>query len=214
LGQKRWPGEFATELGHRIEKYVGRQLTHTGQLEVVQEFDTGKGKKSVDWFLVTPAAVFLIECKSAHMTLAARAGTEFATESLGAKLNVAYRQIRTSAEGIRSGDRHFDSIPTDRPLVGVIVTAEPVYMMNAEEVRAEVDDPGIPTIGMSLRDLEDLATWSAQDIGSIVSRIAADPILSRYDFHNAIQQADPGRVSVRNTLVDGAFQKYIPIDPR
>jgi hypothetical protein len=212
LGWKKWGGDFGTELGYRVEGYTGDQLNHTGQLEILPEIRWGKasGKLSVDWFLITPTATILIECKSARTTLNARAGDPTAVHSISRKLEAGFRQLDSTYSEIVSGNSSFAAIPRDRPLIGLLVTAEPCYLANTADIRAALPRTQIPILTVSLRDIEHLATLPGEVLGDLVVRIVNDPQLMTYDLGNSIRVLFGDDYSPpRNKLIDAAYLKYV-----
>ncbi|MBT8162594.1 MULTISPECIES: hypothetical protein [Arthrobacter] len=212
LGWKKWKGDFGTELGYRVEAYTGDQLNHSGQLEVLPEIRWGKanGKLSVDWFLITPTATILIECKSARTTLNARAGDPTAVRSISQKLEAGFRQIDTTHDEIISGNSSFAAIPRDRPIIGLLITAEPCYLANTTDIRAALPETKIPILAASLPDIEHLATLPGEVLGDIFVRIVNDPELMTYDLSNSIRQLfGENYLPPRNELIDAAYLKYV-----
>lgn len=209
LGQRFWPATFGSDLGLRIEAYTGRQLRQTGDLEVRSEIKW-KGKKSIDWFIFTPSATILIECKSAHTTLDARAGAATGAQDVASKVGPAITQINKTVGEIRNHNPAFVGIPADRPFVGLVVTAEPIYASNSAEVRQLMPSPDVPVFIMSMRDLESFATLAPDLLGSTVLQIASDPYLSTIDAFSAIKEVlGPYRVGEPNKLIDEAFKKHV-----
>jgi hypothetical protein len=212
LGQRGGLPNFSSDLGLRVEAYTGRQLRHSGLLEVHPEI-SWRGKKSIDWFVVTPEATVFIECKSAHTTLDIRAGAQSGAQDVAAKLGPAVTQINRTVEQIRAGNPAFSMIPSDRPLVGLIATAEPIYLPNALEVRQHMPTPDVPTVTISLRDLEHSATLDASTFGSTMLRIASDPELSTLDAFASIGQVlGKSKQNRRNDLIDESFERHLNMD--
>jgi hypothetical protein len=207
-GQRKWPGTFSTELGHRVEAYIGTQLRHTGELEVSGEFTTGVGKMSTDWMVVTPAAVILIESKGARVPLAARAGVEGAAQLITDRLAQAYTQLNRTATGIRSAAAPFRHLPNDRPIIGLIVTVEPVYLGNSPEVRELLPDSEIPIGAVSVRDLEELASWEPDQLGDTLLSWVTDPLYSGWDLWGALSKMEI-HSSQGNAILDDAFRRYV-----
>lgn len=216
LGAKTWK-DFPTEFGYRVEAYTGAQLQHTGELEVLPEIRWGKknGNLSVDWFLITPAATILIECKSARMTLSARAGDTTSVTTISQKLSIAYDQLNTTVEEIRSGSSAFAQIPKDRPFIGLVVTAEHCYLANTGAIRAYLPKTELPVLTISLRELEHLAPLPAEVIGQALLAITQDPQLYESDLHNSLGPALGGVdiTQTRNQLADDAYVKYMMSEP-
>lgn len=212
LGAKAWP-DFPTEFGYRVEAYTGAQLQYTGELDVLPEIQWNKGghQLSVDWFLITPAATILIECKSARMTLGARAGDTASVATIGQKLSPAYHQLNRTAQEIRSGNSAFAKIPKDRPLIGLVVTAEPCYLANTPEIRKALPKTELPVLTISLREIEHLAPLPAESIGEALVAITQDQRLYEYDLHSSLGEGLGGVdiTKVRNKLTDDAYVRYI-----
>lgn len=211
LGTKQWGDNFSNELGQRIEAYTGQQLRHTGQLEVHPEITWGKdGKKSIDWFVVTPAATILVECKSAHTTIGARAGDPTTLEVIKSKIGPAYKQLNKSVGEMLAGNQKFAHIPRDKPLIGLVVTAEPTYLANTDDVRNNLPEAKIPIITLCLRELESITPLSAEVLGESLLKISRDPYLMTLDLHNSMKELRGGKhVELRNALVDDAYLKYV-----
>lgn len=212
LGWRQWPEDFGREFGERVEAYTGNQLNHTGQLDVLPEIAWGKkkGKLSVDWYLITPSVTILIECKSARTTLSARAGDTTAVASISGKLKRGYEQINESVKQIMSGNLSFSAIARDRPMIGLVVTAEPCYLANTDDIRNLLPATEIPVLTASLREVEHLSSLPAEVIGETLLKVVNDPLLYTYDLHASIRDVI-GKESFgrRNKLIDDAYLKYV-----
>ena len=173
------------------------------------EFSTGKGTKSVDWVVVTPSAVVLIESKSARVPIEVRAGLDVAAQLVTERLSYAHTQLERTAAGIRSGSKYFAHIPNDRPLVGLVVTAEPLYMANDPTVRALLPTISIPTGTIALRDFEQLATWQPDAMGKALLAWTQHPKVSGYEIFNGLSEIGLRGGKNRNKLVDAAFLRYV-----
>lgn len=210
-GQKKWlDGSFSTELGHRVEAYIGDQLRHTGLLDVRPEFTTGIGTKSIDWVVVTPAAVILIESKGARIPIEVRAGMDVAAQLITDRLTIAYKQLNRTAAGVKTAAAMFDHIPNDRPIIGIIVTAEPVYMGNAPDVRTLLPKSDIPIGTVSVRDFEQLCAWKPDVLGESLLAWVNHAQFSGYDLFGALREMGPS-AERGNSLLDDAFERYVRI---
>lgn len=162
---------FAEDLGHLFEHYVGRQLKLIEEAEVHPEvvFGKGGGNKSVDWFVIMPKLVLLIEVKSRRLGPAAQAGDPKLIDALTASLGEARDQLGRTIDHLAQAHPAFVHIPTDRPMVAFIVTAEPFYSAGAY-LMDHTDGPTIPGRGLpdvpvgavSARQLESLVTHGAE----------------------------------------------------
>lgn len=220
-GIREWAGaNFAGTLGMQVQDYTGRQLRHTGRLEVIEEFRWHKNKTggidSSDWFLITPQLTILIECKSARMSMAAKAGSTDGLSRANAVLGKAYKQLKANADEIRSSNPAYSHIPSDRPLMGFVVTVEPFYMANAQPVRATLPDPGMPVLTVSLREIEKLSVLEPTALGDALHRIIDDPELYEWQLSKSLEKVLPeSRGQSENALILDAYERtFLPLTGR
>lgn len=191
-GIKMWEKPFADALGARVEAYVGRQLGLIATAEDLHPevtYSEGKHKKkSIDWIWVTPQAVILVECKSARLTLGARAGDATLPEITTRYLTHAREQLDCTAALIRSRQPPFDRFPDDRPIVGLAVTSESFYLANSNMPeygpRSRID-----SMTVSLRELE---RWTCLGATAAVDALLAtfqDVERRRWSFETVLQNA-------------------------
>lgn len=213
-GIATWGNRFADILGARTEAYVGRQLALIAggsDLHSEVEYREGKDKKkSVDWIWVTPRAVILVECKSARLTLGARAGDASLPVLAERYLTCARKQLDRTATLISSRTPPFDQFPEDRPIVGIAVTSEPFYLGNST-----LDEYGthstIPSLVASLRDLEYWVCLPAAEAVDKLLSILDDQERRTWALHQALGELpDLGR----NPILDAAWHEYDFIDQR
>ncbi|WP_231250139.1 hypothetical protein [Nocardioides furvisabuli] len=172
--------DFARELGYLFEHYVGRQLKLIATAEVHPEIFYGKGdgRQSVDWFVVLPGLVVLVEVKSRRLTAAAQAGDEGLLDVLSNTLGKARKQLGRTVEQLAEANPAFAHIPTDRPMLALVVTSEPfytgaAYLMNHDvAVIPGVSLPDVPIAVASARELEWLVTHDAGVEGILLELIA------------------------------------------
>jgi hypothetical protein len=155
LGLDKWGNAFSTELGYLVETYAGEQLNLIPGATVTPEREYAPGKKSVDWIVVLPDAVVLIEVKSARVNQASRLNLTDYHEDIKADVGKGFSQIATTADLVRNHHPAFADIP-ERPLRGIVVTAEPHYLINVPPYRQGLPDPTLPTTVLSLGELENM----------------------------------------------------------
>lgn len=215
-GIKKWEDDnFGASFGARVEAYTGLQLRHTGQHDVLPEFEWKKPRSGVmrssDWFLVTPQVTILIECKSARMGLEAKAGGP-SEEIIDRYIGGAYKQLASNAAEIKNANPAFAHIANDRPLVGLVVTAEPFYSANERSIRSRFPDPGIPVLTASLSDIELLASLSPEMLGEVLLKIVADPELYTWTVGHAARQILGENAITQNQLLDETFDRiFLPL---
>lgn len=161
--------DFADDLGGLLEHYIGRQLKLIEGAEVLPEivFNKGGKQKSVDWFVILPNLVILVEVKLRRLSPAARAGDAVLMKSLSDTLGGAKKQLTRTVGHLSDGHSAFAAIPTDRPMLGLIVTAEPFYTGTTYLLDHEMPIipggalPDVPVAAVSARDIESLVTHGA-----------------------------------------------------
>ncbi|MDV6247238.1 hypothetical protein [Rhodococcus opacus] len=212
-GIAHWGNRFAEVLGARTEAYVGQQLRLIAGEDLHGEIEYRQGKdrqKSVDWIWVTPRAVILVECKSARLTLGARAGDASLPSLTDRYLTHARQQLDRTAALINARTPPFDQFPVDRPIVGVAVTSEPFYLGNST-----LDEYGsastIPSLVVSLRDLEYWVCMPAEEAVGTLLGILNDPERRTWALHQALGEL---RHLGRNPILDAAWREYDFIEQR
>lgn len=206
-GMAKWGNRFAETLGTRAEKYVGRQLGLVAKQDELHgeiEYREGKNKKkSVDWIWVTSQAVILFECKSARLTLGARAGDGSLAALVERYVIHARQQLDRTARLIRARTPPFDRFPIDRPIVGMAVTTEPFYLGNSalEEYGKRSD---IPSMVVSLRDLEYWVCLPASQAVAMFLGILDDPERRTWALHTALR---PLQGLGKNPILDAAWRR-------
>ncbi len=179
---------FAADLGLVVQDYVGQQLGTIPGATVLAEVEYRRGRdqvRSIDWFMVTDRAVILFEVKSARLMLAAQAGDDDLVAAFERALTKAVVQIDRTVADIRNRTPALAHIPVDRPIVGVIVTAEDLHQGNSPDVRALLPVPTVPTLTMCLRELEHLIPRSGEEIAEELLRVATHPEQRHWAVHTS-----------------------------
>jgi len=193
---KKGGREFAAELGHVFQHYVGKQLRLTpGRVhdEVVFAGKSGQ-ERSIDFIVELPEAVVLVECKAIPMGADARRGQPQMHEDIAKTAGKAASQIDATAARIIGNHLNFRFVPRDRPIVGLIVTLDPYYAIGIRK-------PQVDTWLASIRDLEQLVTVTAPSIGSLLLR--RTPGTDVPSVSTLLKEVNLGR----NTLLDEAWSK-------
>ncbi|MCE0510394.1 NERD domain-containing protein [Microbacterium sp. KKR3/1] len=206
-GSNRWGEAFRRDAGHLFEQYVGRQLRQIRGAEVLPEQEIGPKKargKSIDWFVVMPEAVLLIECKGMAPDRALQEGLG-SVEQAHRRLDKPIVQINKTAKALASGDVGLSAVPRDRPLVALVVTFGNFAVANAPNVRESLTVAEVPTAFVGVDFLEALVT--------------TDPVeMSRYFAQATAPEGRPGVLPMEdldliggsNELLDDAFDS-LPI---
>ena len=193
--------QFTSELGHVFQFYVGKQLRLTqGKVydEVVFDGQSGQ-QRSVDFIVELPEAVLLVECKAIPMRADGRRGQSQMHDDIAKTPGKAADQIDATVALIHSNHPAFAFVPRDRPLVGIIVTLDPYYVMSVRK-------PLVDTWLASIRDLEQLVTITSSSFGSFLLKRPTGihvPMVS-----TNLRDAKLGR----NVILDDAWVK-LPFNP-
>lgn len=208
IGIKQWGLSFATNLGTRVEQYVGRQLRLIAD-HLEGEITYDKGDKSVDWIWITDRAVVLVECKSARMTLGARAADASLGSVVARSLGKAREQIDRTARLIQ--DRHpaFVHIPEGRPLIGLIVTAEPFYFGNAEILPEYGAHGTTQTQVASLRELENFVCLEELEAIALLQSVLSDAEKRTWSLTSLMKGL---REVGKNPILEAAWKHYEYLD--
>lgn len=108
-GLSRYGEGFARDLGHLFEQYIGRQLRLLPGSQVLGEVTYGPRndrRKTVDWIVILPEVVLVVEVKSAIPTEPVRLGTPEAAGAVLVKLGKAFKQIDVSQRRVRPAPRY------------------------------------------------------------------------------------------------------------
>lgn len=201
-GYEAWGSEFTRDLGVRVQTYVGRQFQQGQEhFEVLPEIEYEKSQLSADWILVGREAVVIVECKSARMSMKGRLGGAELHDVTARYIEKGRTQISRTAALIESRDPAFIHIPDDRPVVGLVVTAEPFYLANVPD-HGTVEG-AVPTIVASLRDLERLMSLPYDDVIPALLSVVNDAERRTWHLSDAINDRFPE--SRRNALLDRAW---------
>jgi hypothetical protein len=204
-GLSRYGEGFARDLGHLFEQYIGRQLRLLPSAQVLGEVTYGppsSSRKTVDWIVVLPEVVLLVEVKSAIPTEPVRLGTPEAAGAVLAKLGKAFKQIDATAQLIADRNPALAMVPTGRPVLGLAVTLEPFHIANAGFEPFPVTRT--PVTVADAAEVENLATITGISLGQLLLDRAADEVRSTWSLDTAYK----GHTRARNPVLDEAWNSY------
>ncbi|WP_069812680.1 hypothetical protein [Streptomyces sp. TP-A0874] len=198
--KSEWGKAFTNDVGRLFERYVGRQLDLLLDAkihpEVLVKISKKDKKKTIDFFVVFPDLVLLVEVKSTRPSEQLRlGGPDFTSLLLATPLKKAFEQINGSVDLLRSGKYpELADIPADRRMIGMVVTAELFHQINTPAYRAALPDTDIPVMVTSIAELEDAVTITSTSLAKLLC--AADDagvanlrqLFPQYEFleHNAV----------------------------
>lgn len=155
IGIENFGISFATNLGLVFQSYIGRQLHLLEHVTILDEISYGKPSNlTVDFFIVTTEVVVLVEVKSTRPIYKTRLGLLEGDSDTADKINRAFMQIEKTVELIEDGHQAIKEIPNDRPRRGLVITLEPIYLLNTLLYDDILQRPSIPTIVQSANEFE------------------------------------------------------------
>ena len=199
-GLQKWGTAFTTDLGHLFEAYIGRQLRLLADATVHGEIRYGPRSSdlSVDWIAVFDSCLVLVEAKSCGPTEAIRVGADTASEHITGKLGRAVEQLNITARHIRDRTPGFESIPDDRPILGLVATLDPFHGVNSPLIGDVLPASGIPYMVCSASDVEQWVILDDESAGAVLLDHLSDPSRLGYSMSAALN----GHIPHRNQVLD------------
>ncbi|MGW1641567.1 hypothetical protein [Streptomyces lavendulae] len=199
---------FTRDLGELFEQYVGRHLRLLHGAEVYPEIvyqDKDGEKKSVDWIVVLPGLVLLVEAKAFRPTAGLRLGPQQTFEKeLNTKLGKAIgKQIPTTAKLIQQRHPKFAHLPNDRPMFGIVVTMEPYHLVNTPAFRSVLPASDVPTVIASCSELEDAVVATDPGLETAVLASFEHPPPTGWSLRDLA-----GSRTVINPILEEAWEAY------
>lgn len=171
-GVQRWGIDFFHDLGHLFEQYIGRHLRLLAGAEVHPEITYTRRKesaKTVDWFVETPDAVFLIECKSALPNRMIREGDLGLVDAHATALDKGIRQLNRSRDLLLNRQTELGRISSTKPLIGILTTLGNFDLADKDFVQQGLPKPAFPIAIMSVDFIERFAMLDPEDVSRAVS---------------------------------------------
>ncbi|MET9396086.1 nuclease-related domain-containing protein [Kitasatospora sp. NPDC002965] len=195
----KWGKAFVRDVGNLFERYVGRQLDLLPDAEVQPEILVKLSKKestkTIDFFVVFPRLVLLVEVKSFRPSEPLRLGGPDFTTLLAKQFTKSFDQINRSVRLLRSGKHpELAGIPTDRRMLGMVVTMEPFHQINTPAHRVDLPGTDIPVMVTSIAELEAAVTITGTSLADLLpaaydtDAVYLSQLFPQYEFleHNAV----------------------------
>ncbi len=196
---------FTRDFGRACEDYVGRQLRLIPEATIVPEVVYGNDQLSVDWFVIFPELVVLVEVKSTRMSHLARMGGDKLKDDIDRCLGKAYKQVKRTDRLLADGHHAFAQIPNDRPRIAIIVTLEPYWAANSPFVTEFLPEPPIPISVASVRALEHLVDVLCAVGGpEPLTKVLDDAERRTWNLENAL----PDVPTSKNPILDAAWNRF------
>lgn len=133
-----------------------------------------------------------------------RLGGQAATADIAAKLTKAHQQIDNTAALVAAQDPAFHQVPTDRPVLGMIVTLQPFHIANIPDHKALFPNASTTVRIASAADLEMLVVLDDEPVSKFLIDLAADPERSTWGLLGALR----GHKRRRNPILDQGWASY------
>lgn len=203
-GSEKWGVRFRNDLGHRFEQYVGRQLRSNDEMYVRPEVVYGKDQRTIDWFVVTPEVVLLVECKSAMPAQSIREGLVEHVDSHRRALAKGIKQLNRTLGLFRARSTVLDFLPNDRPVLSLLVTLGNFDMVDQPFVQTTLPKPDGLTAVVGVDFIE---RFVAMDAGERRALAESAP-----DFENgrnfiSVPAWTEGRTAGSNVLLEEAYRQ-------
>lgn len=201
---------FSSDLGAVTEMYVGEQFDLVETELVLHDVGYEPGKRSADYIVVLPGVTLVIEVKSARIAQPGRLDRDGYLDDLNRDVGKALKQIRRTAGLLRDGHPALAAAARPgQPIRGIVVTAEPHYMLNSPFYRDQIADPGIPTVILSLSELENAVGAAAAGRPGDLFAGLTDWTSGGIDVPKVLTSHRKmlGVPTVRNALLDAAYDR-------
>ncbi|MGY2118677.1 hypothetical protein ACW9HR_32645 [Nocardia gipuzkoensis] len=156
-GIEHFGNGFPQLVGESFEKLVGRHLRLLEPLGVIVHPETKYGrdnKLTCDYIVVLPQFVLLVEAKGMRSVETARLGDEAGLKTLADRVQKARNQIETTATLINDRVPELAHIPADRPMRGLVVTLEPIHLIDTLLFADLLQPTTVDTATASAHDFE------------------------------------------------------------
>ena len=131
LGWETLGRSFADDLGAVTEAYVGEQIDLLKPQKLLHDVEYKTGQHAADYVVALPGLTLVVEVKSARVSPPGRLDLRGYLDDLNRDVGKALKQVKNTADLIRAGHPAFASIVPAQEIRGVVVTAEPHYMLNS-----------------------------------------------------------------------------------
>ncbi|SDV00776.1 hypothetical protein SAMN04488544_3372 [Microlunatus sagamiharensis] len=191
-GLRRWGEAFTRDLGTLFEAYVGRHLALVPGATLHPEIQYGPGNdKSIDWVLVFPDLVLLVEAKLARPTQPFRSGAAGAAAAMQKAFDKAHKQLDRTYDLIMSRRPEFQHIPADRPIVGIVVTLEDFYLAGSPLHQPwYTKSKRLPTRAVSVEELETIVRLGKETATFLAANITMGTADANLGWALSKQQTD------------------------
>ncbi|MBF6215824.1 hypothetical protein IU487_33025 [Nocardia puris] len=219
-GLEHFGGDFPELVGRSFEKLVGRhlQLLEPVGAQIFPEIRYGhEGKLTCDYIVVLPGLVLLVEAKGLRSIEDARLGHENGLRKLAERVQHARNQIATTASLIRDRISELAHIPADYPVRGLVVTLEPIHLIDTVFFADLLEPTDVPTATTSAHDFEQvLATLLPlpDAAARILEALTAKPPYHPPSFPRAVEGLPRERNPIATRLWDDWMAAVLPTNAR
>ncbi|MFI7302168.1 nuclease-related domain-containing protein [Micromonospora aurantiaca] len=207
---------FADDLGVVTEVYVGEQLALVNAAAILHDVEYAKGQHAADYIVVLPGLTLVIEVKSARVSPPGRLDQQGYLDDLNRDVGKALKQIKRTGDMIRNGHPAFTAVDPTQEIRGIVVTAEPHYLLNSQIYRDGIFDPEYQAVILSLGELEHaVAAAHAGDSIGLFTALTTPRAEGGYNVEKAISthERSLGVTKARNPLLDDAYKRaWGPLD--
>ncbi|MGW3808481.1 nuclease-related domain-containing protein [Micromonospora sp. NPDC005113] len=201
---------FADDLGVVTELYVGEQLALVNAVAILHDVEYAKGQHAADYIVVLPGLTLVIEVKSARVSPPGRLDQQGYLDDLNRDVGKALKQIKRTGDMIRNGHPALTGVDPTQEIRGIVVTAEPQYLLNSQIYRDGIFDPEYHAVILSLGELEHaIAAAHVGDSIGLFTALTTPRPEGGYNVEKAVSahERSVGVTKARNPLLDHAYKR-------
>jgi hypothetical protein len=208
---EKWGEPFSRDSGLLYERYVGEQLRllEGSGAKVLPEVEYEPGSLSCDYFVITNYFCFCVEVKAARVAMPGRLNVKGYWDDVKRDVGKGFTQIARSGTLIESSHMGMPKETLAKTIRGLVVTAEPHYLINSVPVRKLLGSPKYPTAVLSVGQLERLIEYGLGGNGpGVLTRITqpdSDTDLPNVD--EAFKAIENTGTRARNPILEEGMQR-------
>ena len=195
------------QVGPVFQQYVEDLANQVSGAKVISEFKyetKGKNRDTIDFFIVLPGLLVLVEVKSARPLGDLISGQVEVDSAYDDVFGVATKQLNESFRYLREISKKQKEIPATGNVIGLVVTAERFHLSNSTLFTKNLERD-FPTFHICAEEFEALVQLDAKQIAQKLIEISIDPDKSMWDLSESMP--DLRELQDRNPLIETALKR-------
>lgn len=194
------------QVGPVFQQYVEDLANQVSGAKVVSEFKyeaQGKHRDTIDFFLVLPGLLVMVEVKSARPVGDLISGQVEVDSAYDDVFGVATEQLNESFRYLREISSKQKEVPKAGNVIGLVVTAERFHLSNSTLFTKNLERD-LPILHVCAEEFESLVQLDARQIVQKLLEISMDPEKSMWDLSESLPALR--ELQDRNPLIETALQ--------